>query len=86
MCPIRGRITVDPQVRTIHNKSVCPGAMELTNTASMKGKITTILFAGEEQAQRASYLPKVTSEISTAKMEVLGSGIHTAGWVLIQQQ
>lgn len=79
-CSVRGSITVD-QVQAIHNK---PGAMGLTKNSSHEGKDNEHLVCrGENRLKEQAACLKSRSEISTAKMEVLGSRIHTVGWVLI---
>lgn len=68
----------------IHNKQ---GAMELTNNSLHEGKDNDHLVCrGQNRRKGQATCLKSHSEISTTKMEVLGSRIHTVGWVLIQQQ
>lgn len=69
------------QVQAIHNK---PGAMGLTKNSSHEGKDNEHLVCrGENRLKEQATCLKSRSEISTAKTEVLGSRIHTVGWVLI---
>lgn len=71
-----------PQVQTIHNK---PGAMGLTKNSFHEGKDNEHLVCrGKNRLKEQATCLKSHSEISTAKMEVLGSRIRTVGWVLVQ--
>lgn len=79
-CPARGSITVDPKSRQFTINQVLWGSLK---TASMKDN-EHLVCRGKNRLKEQATCLKSHSEISTAKMEVLGSRIRTVGWVLIQ--